>query len=324
MLMSGRLSAPGTIRRTVFAGSAIAMALIGSTAPTSAQQIPDPDYNPPISAPEYGRGQGPIVGIDEGHRNFHTLDGGYSTFGTLVERDGWAVKGVTGTFSEESLERVDILVIANATHEQSRDAWAPLPNFSAFTTAEIAAVERWVRQGGSLLLIADHMPLAGHAERLAAAFGVRFYNGFALDPAGRGRITFRSSDGSLAPSSATVGRNTTEKVDSVTTYTGQGFRTDPGVDVTPILVLPEGTWILLPRVAWEFGDDTPRVPGTNLLQGALIRHGAGRLAVMGEAAMFTAQLAGPQRIPVGMNEPLASQNYRLALNVIRWLGGRLD
>ena len=36
------------------------------------------------------------------------------------------------------------------------------------------AVRDWVKGGGSLLLIADHMPFPGAAGTLASAFGVRF------------------------------------------------------------------------------------------------------------------------------------------------------
>ena len=39
----------------------------------------------------------------------------------------------------------------------------------------------------------------------------------------------------------------------------------------------------------------------------------------GEAAMFSAQLSGPEERPMGMNDPSAAQNYRFALNVLRWL-----
>ena len=35
--------------------------------------------------------------------------------------------------------------------------------------------------------------------------------------------------------------------------------------------------------------------------------------------MFTAQRAGPELAPVGMNAPAAAQNAQLALNLVRWL-----
>ncbi|HEY9183070.1 MAG TPA: hypothetical protein VIQ99_07710, partial [Gammaproteobacteria bacterium] len=216
------------------------------------------------------------------------------------------------------------LVVSNAMHKQSESDWAPLPNLSAFTAEEIAAVEQWVRAGGSLLLIADHMPLAGHAEALAAAFGVRFQNGFAFDSARNGRITFRRTAGSLAPGIIADGRDSNERVDFVTTFTGQAFRVDPGVDMDPLMVVPHGYELLLPEVAFEFSERTPRIPAANLLQGALVRHGDGRVAVFGEAAMFSAQLAGPDRRPMGMNAPDARENYRYALNVLHWLSGALN
>jgi hypothetical protein len=47
--------------------------------------------------------------------------------------------------------------------------------------------------------------------------------------------------------------------------------------------------------------------------------GSGRLAVFGEAGMFSAQLAGPKGQPMGMNAPGAEQNHQLILNLMHWL-----
>jgi hypothetical protein len=43
------------------------------------------------------------------------------------------------------------------------------------------------------------------------------------------------------------------------------------------------------------------------------------MAVFGEAAMFSAQLAGPFQFRMGMNAPGAEQNHQLLLNVMHWL-----
>ncbi|MCA1635955.1 MAG: hypothetical protein LC802_20255 [Acidobacteria bacterium] len=51
-------------------------------------------------------------------------------------------------------------------------------------------------------------------------------------------------------------------------------------------------------------------------QGATLRSGKGRVALFGEAAMFTAQLAGPNRVRFGMNAPEAPQNAQFLLNVL--------
>ena len=287
------------------------------------QQVPDPAFNPRLDRPEYPAGRGPVVVIDAAHLNFHTAEGGYAPFASLLRADGYRVNSNHEPFTAENLARADVLVISNAMHKQSEADWAPLPTLSAFSDAEMAAVERWVRAGGALLLIADHMPLAGHAEALAAAFGVRFQNGFAMDATGNGQITFRRSDASLAPGRIADGRNAGERVDTVTTFTGQAFRLDPSIKAEPLLVFREGYNLLLPEVAFKFSERTPRIPAVNFLQGAIVYHGQGRVAVLGEAAMFSAQLVGPTRRPMGMNAPEARENPQFARNVMHWLSGAL-
>ena len=97
-----------------------------------AQQVADPDFEPPIDTPEYQAGQGPEVIIDAAHLNFHTADGGYAAFARLLRRDGYDVASNTKPFTAESLAGVDILVIANAMHEQSEADWAPCPTSPLF------------------------------------------------------------------------------------------------------------------------------------------------------------------------------------------------
>jgi hypothetical protein len=301
-------------RRVIIAGL-----LFAGIATAAAQQVPDTAFDPKVEKPQYPADRGPKVLIDAAHLNFHTAEGGYAPFAKLLRLDGYRVESSKKPFTASALAGADVLVIANAMHKQSEQDFAPLPTLSAFTDVEIAEVEKWVRAGGSLFLIADHMPLAGHAEALAAAFGVRFQNGFAMDANRRGLITFTRSAGSLTASPIANGRNAAERVDSVTTFTGQAFRIDPKVDAQPLLVLPEGYQLLLPEVAFKFSEKTPRVPATYMLQGAIVRHGNGRAAFFGEAAMFTAQLAGPDKVPMGMNSPEARQNARFALNLMHWL-----
>jgi hypothetical protein len=50
-----------------------------------------------------------------------------------------------------------------------------------------------------------------------------------------------------------------------------------------------------------------------------MKTGSGRFAIFGEAAMFSAQLAGLRRQKIGVNAPEASQNHQLLLNVMHWL-----
>lgn len=83
--------------------------------------------------------------------------------------------------------------------------------------------------------------------------------------------------------------------------------------------LAKGAVLLLPTVAWEFSDSTPRLPAEGLLQGVALTHGKGRGAVFGEAAMFSAQRSGAERHAMGMNSPAAGQNGQFLLNLMHWL-----
>lgn len=50
--------------------------------------------------------------------------------------------------------------------------------------------------------------------------------------------------------------------------------------------------------------------------------GKGKIAFFGEAAMFTAQLAGRNQFKVGMNAKGAEENYKLLLNIMTWLSNK--
>jgi hypothetical protein len=279
-----------------------------------AQQRPDMSYKPTIENPAYPSGTGPVVMVDEGHFNFHTIGNRYKPFAELLRRDGYTVEPIRSDFSESSLSACEILVISNALHERNQNDWS-LPTPSAFSDQEIAAVSDWVRNGGSLFLIADHMPFPGCAEKLGAAFGVHMNNGF-VDSA-----TFRRSDGSLAEHPITYGRTKAEGIESVATFTGSAFQADGSIQ--PLLVFRLPLLSRMPEVAWEFKPDTPMIPVEGWFQGATLLFGSGRVAFFGEAAMFSAQISNSGG-KMGMNAPGAEQNFQFLLNVMHWLSGLLD
>jgi hypothetical protein len=277
--------------------------LVAAVFALRAQQIADPGFHPPLPKPAFPAGAGPVVLLDEGHFNFHTSTGRYQPFAALLGRDGYAVRAPQEKFTPQGLGGVQVLVIANALHETNRRDWRP-PHPSAFTAEEIAAVRDWVVAGGALLLIADHMPFAGAARELGAGFGVAFSNGYAIVPRARGPMLFRRSDGALKDHPITAG------IDAVATFTGSAFQIAHGA---PLLVFgPDAV------LAETLQDPTPSsVAG--YLQGAALIVGRGRVAVFGEAAMFTAQLVGPAKQRMGMNHPAAGQNAQFLRNVMGWL-----
>jgi hypothetical protein len=280
------------------------------------QQVADTLFNPVVANPAFSRGQGSIIMIDEAHSNFHTINGRFKPFANVLAKDGYVLKASSESFTSEQLSTCKILVIANALHPSNSQQWT-LPTPSAFTDAEIHALNEWVKNGGSLFLIADHMPFPGAAEKLAATFGFKFYNGFAMK--NDGKDIFSPGKG-LTESVLTKGRNDQETVTSLQTFTGQAFEVPTGAQ--KIVVLNSDYTVKLPETAWDFKKDTPEVSGDGLVQGAYLKYGKGRIVVFGEAAMFTAQLQGKSK--VGMNQKTASQNAQFLLNTIHWLDGILD
>lgn len=310
----------------------VGIALIASLASARGQQVVDSAFVPRVrSAPAYPAARGPVVMIDDAHNNLHTAAGRYRPFARLVESDGFAVRSNTARFDSAALAGARVLVIANAVaaKNQASDAWK-LPVASAFDADEVTAVVGWIRRGGSLLLIADHMPFAGAADSLASALGVYFANGFAIPPFGPDPrtgdypIVFRTGDGSLVRHAVTTGRSRGERVDSIVSFTGSAFRLGNANQTrVELMRLPRETRVKLPAVAWAFSDSTAEIRGDDLLQGALLRVGRGRVAVFGEAAMFSAQRKGPERVQMGMNAPEATQNAQFVINVLHWLVGSL-
>ncbi|MDZ7631990.1 MAG: DUF4350 domain-containing protein [Gemmatimonadaceae bacterium] len=315
-------------------GAVAVLAFLASMA-LHAQQLPDRAFQPRIARPAYEADAGARLCLDEGHHNFHTLDDRFWAFGDLARRDGYRVRPLREAFTTAALTQCDLLVISNAQPSDAPWRDYPLPTPSAFADAEIETVRAWVNDGGRLLLIADHMPLAGAAASLAAAFGASFTNGFAYPGADEAQIEaargggssvptlFRPADGTLPPHVIARGRDSTERVTQVRSFTGQAFRWDaPGAQ--PVMILPPDYVSLEPAIAWQFSASTPvrRVGGW--WQGGTRAAGRGRVALFGEAAMFSAQIAGAERRPMGMNAPLAEQNAQFTLNVLHWLTGVID
>ena len=286
------------------------------TITVSGQQVPDTTYNPVITNPAYKTGSGPLIFIDEGHFNFHTRGDRYLPFAMLLENDGYRTEAYSGRFVTERLGRASILVISNALNEINTERWYK-PVLPAFSPEEVETVREWVEKGGSLFLIADHMPMGGAAAGMAEAFGFGFTDGFAADTVNPGPSLFCRAENTLTDNVITNGNRAGERVDSIYSFTGQAF-TIPD-DASSILKFSDGYTLLLSDTAWVFNRSTRYQKIAGWSQLAYKQYGKGRVIAAGEAAMFTAQLAGQQQARVGMNAPYAGYNHRLLLNIIHWL-----
>jgi len=284
----------------------------------SAQQIADPNFNTKVERPAYKK-NGPRVLFDEAHNNFHTAGGRYKPFADLITSDGYQVTPNKQKFSAASLRGFDILVISNALGApQMDDDDAANP---AFTAEESDAVRDWVKAGGGLLLIADHAPMGAANQILGERFGIEMSKQFTIDEqnyekdaGGPGTIVYTRESGRLVDHSITRGRDATERVNKVIVFTGQSLK-GPANSFAFMKLADSAQDRML-------GRDSKPVSAAGRVQGIAMNFGKGRAIFLGEAAMLSAQLAGPQQRKMGMNYP-GIDNRQLALNIVHWLSGLL-
>ncbi|HEX8643890.1 MAG TPA: DUF4350 domain-containing protein [Allosphingosinicella sp.] len=295
-------------------------------------QEADPNFKAEVERPAYRRDRGPVVAIDAAHQNFHTGAGRYEPFARLLSNDAYRIVAHSLPFTHESLSGHRVLVIANAG---SRNA-GPTSR-AAFTEEECDAVRDWVRRGGSLLLIADHSPFGTAAQNLARRFGIRMGEGWVYEPLAAApfmstQILYSRENGRLGDHPITRGRNARERVNSVRAFTGQSLTLPPGA--TALMRLPPqarevADAAALNAVAAGLGRNSPpseteAVPVGDRVQGLAMRFGRGRIVVLGEAAMLSAQVVtlpqegGTRTFTMGMSQP-GIDNRQLALNIIHWL-----
>jgi hypothetical protein len=172
--------------------------------------------------------------------------------------------------------------------------------------------------------VSDHAPFGSAAESLALRFGVDFGKGYVYDNTNRladgpnSALIFSRANGLLGEHAIVAGRDSAERVRTVVSFTGQSMS------------VPEGATALL-RFAptareaptRETLRDDKGIPVPDRAQGIALPFGRGRVVVLGEAAMLSAQLAGPGGFLMGMNHP-GSDDKQFALNVMRWLSRALD
>lgn len=245
----------------------------------------------------------------------------------------------TKKFDKETFAGVDILVIANAGSANAADTSEP-----AFTEQECDAVRDWVRDGGALLLIADHAPFGLAAERLGQRFGVTMGKGWVFDRGDTGasittQLVFSRENGLLGDHPLLRGRDSSESVMRVKSFSGQSLGVPKGA--TALMKLSSTARESPTRAdlnaAGDAVQDTERSKeaidvhskaADGRAQGIAMTFEKGRVVVLGEAAMLSAQVVRfpdqePQReMKFGMNVS-GYDNRQFVLNVLHWLSGLL-
>lgn len=286
----------------------------------------DTSYDTSVAEPAYAK-EHPVLAFDEGHREHHQSRGTYTPFADLARHDGYEIRRVDGEITESELSKVRVLVIACAQGE------GDVGDAPAFAPAECTAIERWVDGGGSLLLVTDHFPFGSAAESLGMKFGIEMSKGMTADAIQYDRegkddtqLDFNRENHLLGVHPVTEGRSAKERVERVVTYTGQSVRGPKGSTMflrhgpTAVMRAPHAKVEQTAkgsRVLVEYGDEKP---AEGWGQGVALVHGRGRVVVLGEAAVLTAQMDGERKF--GMNAK-GNDDRKLALNTLHWLSGLL-
>jgi len=320
-------------------------------------QMADPDFDARVAKPAYPK-NGPKVLFDEAHNNFHTTSGRYKPFADLITNDGYQITPNKQKFSAEALKGYDILVISNALGAPRMNQ--PEASNPAFTDQECDAVRDWVKGGGALLLIADHAPMGAANKILAQRFGVDMRSSFTNDSVNNDKETGSNSflvysreNGLLIDHPITKARDANERINRVIAFTGQSLKgpvgsvaflrlADTATDVPPPSQadiqaaierarqggqsqVPPPSSTNLPPGATAVQVQVPQqaaISAAGRAQGIVFGLGKGRVVVLGEAAMLSAQMTGPGGMKFGMNRP-GIDNRQLALNIVHWLSGLL-
>lgn len=278
-------------------------------------QVADPGFDAKVAKPAYPK-KHPRVLFDEAHNNFHTATGRYKPFADLITNDGYEITPNKQKFSAETLKGYDVLVISNALgHARMGAAEASNP---AFTDQESDAVRDWIKRGGALLLIADHAPMGAANQILGDRFGVNMSKMYTADEQNFDResenpgfIIYTRESGRLADHAITRGRNNSERVNKIIAFTGQSLKGP--TDSEAFLRLADSAQDRMP------GPNNQPISAAGRAQGIAMKFGKGRVIVMGEAAMLSAQLiTGSKPIKFGMNR-VDTDNRQLALNIMHWL-----
>lgn len=293
------------------------------------EQAGDLDWRPQVAVPAY-TADGPLIRVDQGHGSLQTIDGRYAGFAALMRADGYRVDAGRGRLDAPgALDGVAVLVIANAASSENGS------RVSAFDEAEIEALARWVALGGSLLLAVDHASHGTAAEALGARFGVTMGKGYAFQSV-RNDVTANLvfPRQALGDHPIIAGRGGGEGVQIVNTFTGQSLK---GPDGSTVLLAmsdnafeaPDLATLQAIRQRLRAGEDVdvvtaelarPALPA----QGLAFPFGAGRVVVLGEAGMLTAQIVRfpdqPDRAPYrfGLNTD-GHDDRQFALNLMHWL-----
>jgi hypothetical protein len=302
------LSGPTTSRWFPYAyPAAVVIAEFGPPPrPVLPDQRTDVEFKLPRRAFGSPAGEKKLILVDESHANRHAL-GSADNPGTLrwivapATDAGIEVKTNSSRITSEILRGTDLLLIAGVP--------ADAPS-GTLTTDETSSIVRWIRDGGSLLLLTDHAPYSEAVKGLASELGVQFTGEAVSDAAfadprepESARLVFSKSNGLLQEN------DLTKRVSRVITYGGQAL-SRAGSGTIEILRIPA-------TAMTESGQRLNTFGRGSIDQMIAFPYGTGRVVISGETAVLTAQKKSDGS-SIGLGDPWTS-NATLAIEVMTWL-----
>ncbi len=277
---------------------------------------PDNEFDVSVSDPKL-KSIKPKVLFDEAHKNHHQIETTYKPFATLITNDGCSVKSTDKPIDNTALANIDVYIIATAMGKEDPGDKSP------FTQNEVDQLEKWVKDGGSLLLITEHFPFGLAMSPVLNKFGVQVHNGYVEDTLlnnkdVRDALLFTKSKGNLNPTHPIL-----DKVERLNTFTGSSVKGDSTWTQLFIFTPNAQNFNVKVNVKKDGGDITTSVEYADFYsangysQGICKEYGKGKVVVLAESAFLTAQFDRNIN-KYGMNSP-DEDNKQFVLNLIRWL-----
>lgn len=274
----------------------------------------------------------PAIVFDNGHYNYGKPES-FEVMKAFLSEQGFTVTKSTSPITKKSMQGIDVFHTSNALAPENEGNWA-LPTPSAFTVEEISVLLDWVQNGGSLLMVIEHMPFGGSYEALASAFGIKVSNGFAVDYrllngyssesiAEAGFLVFRREDGSLANHPILDREEPFGRIEFLATDAGSAFRLpEQGLS---LITLDLNTLSLEPKVSWEFDSETVRISTAGWSQAGILGVGQGWVALLGDNFLISAPaFLKPPYVESEREAEFGAFNHQFTLNLYRWLSGLLE
>lgn len=270
-------------------------------------------------SPAFAKGEGPALYL---HRSVspYVQRGSFDPFLQLAQSDGYQTFYLDEPVTKEILSKVNLFVIANA-YTSDYINYSTLDAPSVYSDDEIALIKNWVKEGGRLLVLADHSPFAGGTIKLASEFGFTYMTGNALSKNSlsslvKVHIDSKISDGSLSTHPITNGSTGRAPVSHFYAFGGQAIILPDGAK--NLITIPDHFETMLGFSPSREFYTAPRIDSGGLSQGATLEYGKGKLIIMGETGGFTAQTS-PDGVTFGFEEPSADENKEFILAALRWL-----